>query len=90
MEKIELAERLDDSFCATRAAMLSGAVAGGGSALYTASRILNDRNIGHQIIKKACRSPLLKICENAGLKGKVILTHFDSTDPYYGFDALHE
>lgn len=51
---------------------------------------MNSRNIGEQIIQWACMSPILKICENAGLKGKVILSHFENDDPYYGFDALNE
>jgi len=44
VEVSELKDRIEDALCATRAAQEEGVVAGGGTALLYASRVLNDVN----------------------------------------------
>ena len=80
---------------ATRAAMLEGIVAGGGSALLYASRILDkikgdnsDQDFGIKIIKAALQYPIRQIANNAGVDGAVIANEvLSKNDPTYGYDA---
>ena len=75
----ELKDRIEDALCATRAAAEEGIVPGGGSALLYASRLLKelktenfDQQNGVNIIIEALKSPVIAICNNAGLPGVLI------------------
>ncbi|MBU6141464.1 MAG: chaperonin GroEL, partial [Proteobacteria bacterium] len=79
IEVKEKKDRVDDALAATRAAMQEGIVAGGGSALLFAGRVLDkvkgandDQNVGVNIIKKVIQSPIRQIAENAGFDGAVV------------------
>ncbi|MFN3598980.1 MAG: chaperonin GroEL [Aquificaceae bacterium] len=72
--------RVEDAVHATKAAVEEGIVPGGGVALVRASETLedlkvdnHDQQIGVDIVKKACRTPLRQIAANAGFEGYVIL-----------------
>ena len=65
-------DRYDDAFCATKAAMRSGILPGGGVALLRASESLDSNLIGHSIVKRATIRPFQKIVENAGFDGHVM------------------
>lgn len=71
--------RIEDALAATRAALDEGIVPGGGTALITAGKVLDntslegDQQIGLNIIKKAIEAPLRTIAENAGAEGSVIV-----------------
>ncbi|MFN3871258.1 MAG: chaperonin GroEL [Aquificaceae bacterium] len=72
--------RVEDAVHATKAAVEEGIVPGGGVALVRASETLedlkvdnHDQQIGVDIVKKACRTPLRQIAANAGFEGYVVL-----------------
>jgi chaperonin GroEL len=79
IEVKEKKDRVDDALAATRAAMQEGIVAGGGSALIHAGRILeklkganDDQTVGINIIRKVVQAPIRQIAENAGFDGAVV------------------
>ena len=69
----ERKDRVEDAMYATKAAVESGVLPGGGTALLRGSQVcfnLNasgDEAIGHQIVRLACQSPCHQIAINAGL-----------------------
>lgn len=73
IEMLEKKDRIEDAVCAVRAASEEGVVIGGGYTYAKASLNLSDEIPGEQVIKKALQEPLLCICKNAGIDGKVIL-----------------
>jgi len=95
VEVKEKKDRVEDALAATKAAMQEGIVAGGGVALlYAISKISNlkganaDQNSGIEIVRKALKSPMKYIVENAGFEAAVIINEVISkNDHHYGFDA---
>ncbi len=95
VEVKEKKDRVDDALAATRAAMQEGIVAGGGSALIHAGRVLDkvkgandDQNVGVNIIKKVIQAPIRQIAENAGFDGAVVANEVSSKNQAaYGYDA---
>lgn len=75
----EAKDRLDDALCATRAAIESGVLPGGGSALlFAGDSIKNlkgdniDQDSGIRIIRNACGIPVRLIASNAGFEGAIV------------------
>ena len=74
---------MDDAFCASKAAVRGGIVAGGGSALLSAKRALEkwiseqefvgDENIGAKILADSMEAPIRKILANAGIDSSLIV-----------------
>ena len=95
IEVKEKKDRVDDAMHATRAAVEEGVVAGGGSALLYASRVLvgkragnPDQQAGIEIVRRALQAPLRQIAENAGFDGAVVAGHLlEQKDVNLGFDA---
>ena len=95
VEVKEKKDRVDDALAATRAAMQEGIVAGGGSALIHAGRILeklkganDDQTVGINIIKKVVQAPIRQIAENAGFDGAVVANEvITKGQASYGYDA---
>lgn len=95
VEVKERKDRVEDALAATRAAMQEGIVAGGGSALIHASRVLDkvkgendDQNAGINIIKKIVQAPIRQIAENAGFDGAVVANEvINKADAGYGYNA---
>ncbi|MFZ9181012.1 MAG: chaperonin GroEL [Rickettsiales bacterium] len=95
VEVKEKKDRVDDALAATKAAMQEGIVAGGGSALLYAGRVLDklkgandEQNVGINIIKKVVQSPIRQIAENAGFDGAVVANEvLNKADASYGYDA---
>jgi chaperonin GroEL len=95
VEVKERKDRVDDALNATRAAVQEGIVAGGGCALFYASRTLDslqtdsaDMQAGINIVKKALQAPIRQIAQNAGIDGAIVVAKLtDSKDFNYGFDA---
>ena len=91
----EKKDRVEDSLAATRAAMQEGIIAGGGSALLYATKILDnvkgeneDQNSGINIVKKALQAPIRQIAENAGFDGAVVANEVAiKNDQDYGYNA---
>jgi chaperonin GroEL len=95
VEVREKKDRVEDAMYATRAAVEEGIVTGGGAALLYATRALDklkvdnqDQQVGIDIVRKALRTPLCQIVENAGFDGGVIAAKMlEQKDDSYGFDA---
>jgi chaperonin GroEL len=95
VEVKERKDRVDDAMHATRAAVEEGVIAGGGTALLYASKVLDkiegmndDQNVGVQIVRRALQAPIRQIAENAGAEGSVIVGKLiEQKDTNYGFDA---
>ena len=97
VEVKERKDRVDDALNATRAAVESGIVPGGGTALLLATKAvakLSDRNAdissGINIVKKALESPVRQIAENAGVEGSIVVGKILSSKANNGFDAQNE
>jgi chaperonin GroEL len=95
--EVELKEkkhRIEDAVSATRAAIEEGIVAGGGSALVHASRVLDDglgesgdERVGVQIVRRAADEPLRWIAENGGEQGYVVVAKVREMGPPNGYNA---
>lgn len=98
VEVKERKDRVDDAMHATRAAVEEGIVAGGGSALLFASKVLDslkganeDQQAGIEIIKKACQAPVRQIAENAGTEGSIVVGKLnEKNDASFGYDAQND
>jgi chaperonin GroEL len=100
--EVELKEkkhRVEDALSATRAAVEEGVVTGGGVALITASRALDDLHLdgdegtGVQIVRRALEEPLKQIAENAGQDGSVVLqtvrrVQAEKDSAHWGYDVV--
>ena len=98
-ERKELRDRVDDAFCASKAALRLGVVAGGGSALLSAKKDLqqwiatqsftDDELIGAKILCNSLEAPVKRILSNAGIAPDMIIAKiFEQTDPNFGYDVL--
>ncbi|MDO5502868.1 MAG: chaperonin GroEL [Actinomycetia bacterium] len=94
--EVELKEkkhRIEDAISATRAAIEEGIVAGGGSALIQAVKVIDDLGlegdelVGAKIVQKAASEPLRWIAENAGLQGYVAVAKVQDLDAGQGLNA---
>ena len=91
----ERRDRFDMALRAARAAREEGFVAGGGSALVHAARVLNrvrpadpDRRVGVEIVRRALHEPLRRIACNAGYDGAFVAASVAARGDYKsGFDA---
>ena len=98
VEVKERKDRVEDALSATKAALESGIVAGGGSALLFAREVLkdiklanDDQNAGAAIIYKALSYPIKQICANAGVEGSVIVNDVILKGGYkFGYDAQND
>lgn len=89
--------RIEDALNATRAAVEEGIVAGGGTALVSviraveeleASYAAGDEKTGVSIIKRALEEPVRQIATNSGLEGSVIVERLKREEVGIGFNAL--
>ena len=83
VELKEKADRVEDSICATKAAIKEGILPGGGIALLNASDKITPANIGEEILLKAIQAPFEVIMSNAGI------TKFEyPTKKGYGYNVV--
>ena len=95
VEMKEKKDRVDDALAATRAAVESGLVPGGGVALLRAASALDkltgeneDQNIGIDIVRKTLSEPMAQIAANAGINGAVVVDKvFENKDYNFGYNA---
>ncbi|GAA2000761.1 chaperonin GroEL [Brevibacterium samyangense] len=96
--EVELKERkhrVEDAVSATRAAIEEGIVAGGGSALVHAVKVLDEQDLGltgdavtgANIVRRAVVEPLRWIAENAGQDGYVVASKVAELAPGEGYNA---
>jgi chaperonin GroEL len=94
VELKEKQHRVEDSLSATRAAVEEGIVAGGGTSLIQAERVLddldlqNDALIGAKIVRAALSEPLRWIARNAGYDGEAVVARVRDLPQGHGFNAL--
>jgi len=94
-EITERKSRTEDALAATKAAVEQGIVPGGGVALVRTAHVLEDLQkqlsgdeaLGVKLVYEALSAPLIKIMENAGHRGEVILERVRTGEGDYGFDA---
>ena len=101
-ERKELRDRVDDAFFASKAAIRSGIVIGGGAALLRAKKALDnwnetnvlgelvgDEKIGVKILCDSLEAPIRKILENAGIDSSMVVAKIlDADKPNVGYDVL--
>lgn len=96
--EVELKERkhrVEDAVSATRAAIEEGVVAGGGSALIHAAKVLDGNDLGLDgdaatglsIVRRAVVQPLRQIAENAGQDGYVVASKVAELEAGQGYNA---
>lgn len=82
-----LKDKVDDAVSATKAAQEEGIVAGGGMALFNASKVLlGYSNFGESVVYQACLHPLKTIIENSGEDYTSIFNQVENSTR--GFNAL--
>lgn len=95
--EVELKEkkhRLEDAVQATKAAVEEGIVPGGGVALLHALRALDglklegDAKTGAELVKTALMEPVIRIVENAGQDGKVVVSKIMSEKDAIGYNVM--
>ncbi len=100
-ELLELVDRIDDALHATKAAMESGFLPGGGIALARAGLKLLERSNSDEesllsktatkIVSDACMSPLRRILTNADMSTDYIMEMIkNNSDWTYGYDVRSE
>ncbi len=94
-EMKEKKARVEDALHATRAAVESGILPGGGVAVLRASSLVSpaedltdDELTGYNIVVKACRSPLHMIATNAGQDGGIVCEKVLGGKANFGYNAL--
>jgi chaperonin GroEL len=94
--EVELKERkhrIEDAIAATRAAVEEGVIPGGGSALVHAVSAVDgldlsgDELTGARAVRAALDAPLVRIAENAGFEGRVVVSKVRDLGPGNGFNA---
>jgi chaperonin GroEL len=94
--EVELKERkhrIEDAIAATRAAVEEGVIPGGGSALVHAASAIDgldlsgDELTGARAVRTALDAPLVRIAENAGFEGRVVVSKVRDAGPGQGFNA---
>ncbi len=97
-ERKEKRDRVDDAFAASKAAVRSGIVPGGGVALLLAKKALatwmletefaGDEGIGARILFDSLSAPAMKILENAGEDASLIVSKISEGDAGHGYNVL--
>jgi chaperonin GroEL len=95
VEAKERKHRIEDAVSATRAALEEGIVAGGGTALVQAAKVLDESDLGLTgdaatalgIVRRALRQPLYWIAQNAGQDGAVVASRVVELEAGHGYDA---
>jgi chaperonin GroEL len=93
VEMKEKKHRIEDAIAATRAAVEEGVVPGGGSALVHAAAVIDslglsgDELTGARAVRAALDAPLVRIAENAGFEGRVVVAKVREAGKGTGFNA---
>ncbi|MCK9393863.1 MAG: chaperonin GroEL [Candidatus Paceibacterota bacterium] len=88
--------KVEDALSATRAAIEEGVVAGGGVALLSCQKVLEDSKIkgeervGFEILRRALEDPIRKIADNAGKDGAVIASEVKKLPENHGYNAAED
>lgn len=99
--EIEMQEkklRIEDALSATKSASKEGIVIGGGCALLTCEKALNelinklsgDEKTGAMIVKTSLEAPIRQIAKNSGKDDGVIVSKIKTLPENYGYNALSD
>jgi len=94
-EMKEKKDRVDDALSATKAAVDEGIIIGGGAALIKAGSkisldLVDDQQIGAEIILRAIQAPMKQIAINAGYDAGVVVDKvINSSEANLGFNAAN-
>jgi chaperonin GroEL len=95
VEQKEKKHRIEDALSATKAAVEEGIVAGGGTVLLQAQKVLTDglgltgdQATGVAIVRKSLEEPVRQIAANAGYEGSVIVEKIRGAAEGRGWNAL--
>ncbi len=94
VEQKEKQHRVEDAKEATRAAIEEGVVAGGGTALIQALKVIEalklegDEKVGADIVHNALHAPAWQIAHNAGTEGAVVVAQIKKEKTGFGYDAI--
>src|SRR3989449_4837548 len=95
VEQKEKKHRIEDALSATKAAVEEGIVAGGGTVLLQAQKVLDDKldltgdqATGVAIVRRALEEPVRQIAANAGYEGSVVVENVRNSKAGFGWDAL--
>ncbi|MEE4022380.1 chaperonin GroEL [Gordonia sp. PKS22-38] len=91
----ERKHRVEDAVAAAKAAVEEGIIAGGGTAIVQATKVLDelaaglpdDEALGVRVVRDAARAPLFWIASNAGVDGSVVVSRVADFEPGHGFNA---
>ena len=93
-EMKEKKARVEDALHATRAAVESGILPGGGVALLRSQSVVDkldlsaDERIGADIVRRALEAPLRQIAINAGVDGSIVIQNLrDQKNANWGYNA---
>ena len=92
----ERKDRVEDALYATRAAVRSGILAGGGTSLLRASRKVktsvqdNDFLAGWNLMLDVASAPIYQIAKNAGKVPEVVIEKTLDKDKRFGYDARED
>ena len=96
VEQKEKKHRIEDALSATKAAVEEGMVAGGGTVLLQAQKVLagglgltGDQATGVNIVRRSLEEPVRQIAANAGDEGSVVVDLVRKSDAGKGWDALN-
>lgn len=91
----EKGDRVEDAVCATKAAIESGILPGGGTALLRASKSIELSSIPErfrpaaQVLKSSCERPFRQILENGYLSSDEILAKIEGAEnPWVGYNLV--
>jgi chaperonin GroEL len=91
----EKGDRVEDAVCATKAAIESGILPGGGTALLRASRAINLDTVPERfrpaasVLRTACERPFRQILENGYLSPDEVLEKIsDAENPWIGYNLV--
>lgn len=98
IEQKEIRDRVDDALSATKAAVESGYVPGGGVTLlkaiksvYMPEGLSESAERGWKLMDAVANYPIKSICKNAGISGDVTVAQVLSVeDNTYGYDARND
>jgi chaperonin GroEL len=95
VEQKEKKHRIEDALSATKAAVEEGIVAGGGTVLLQAQKVLKDgmglvgdQATGVNIVRRSLEEPVRQIAANAGSEGSVVVETVRKAKVGIGWDAL--
>ena len=98
VEMKEKKARVEDALHACRAAVEEGILPGGGVAVLRIDpaldavykRVRGDQKTGVEIVRRALRSPIKQLAENAGLDGSIVCQKVSENKGNFGWNAVSE